>query len=299
MEAQPTLPSFEMLLVEAGYPLDRIVVMRHRPYEPSLNRIFDSIALEYPELFNCYQSTHAPRTEASLKKADFIASFIRGAPGEALFIGLYEIVSSRLLTAEEVKARPAHQQLMKLGMGGDYASRNTPTVTEFELVKSEWGAEWAHRLIIDWPGADRAWFQRADNGNRFTIRALARNPVTASSLPPWDEFIVDHKELSVLPIEWKNALRHWRGVYLITDRSDGMQYVGSAYGEENLLNRWLNYSVSQHGGNIRLKGRDCDNFQFSILELVAPTADARDVIAREASWKRRLRTSWPFGLNAN
>ena len=118
-------------------------------------------------------------------------------------------------------------------------------------------------------------------------------------MPEWDEIKVSWKELSFLPTRWKSALSQWRGIYFIFDSSDGKGYVGSAYGENNLLGRWLNYAASGHGGNHLLRQRDPHTFKFTILQRVSPDMDATAVIQLESSWKRRLHTSAPFGLNDN
>jgi hypothetical protein len=94
-------------------------------------------------------------------------------------------------------------------------------------------------------------------------------------------------------------LAEWRGVYLIFDEQDGRSYVGSAYGRDNLLGRWLTYARDGHGGNRELRERDPLGFRFTILERLAPDLPADEVIARENSWKARLHTRAPFGLNAN
>ena len=117
-------------------------------------------------------------------------------------------------------------------------------------------------------------------------------------MPPWNKIVLLWDELQTLPSQWRQALSHWRGIYLIFDVSDGRSYVGSAYGQENLLGRWLNYAKSGHGGNRELRERNPVNFRFSILERVSPDLPPDDVIAREVSWKTRLHTR-EFGLNAN
>ena len=71
------------------------------------------------------------------------------------------------------------------------------------------------------------------------------------------------------------------------------------YGSENLLQRWLNYAASGHGGNRLLREREPENFQFTILERVSPDMDAEDVITLETRWKKRLHTRSPDGLNDN
>ena len=77
------------------------------------------------------------------------------------------------------------------------------------------------------------------------------------------------------------------------------QYVGSAYGAENLLGRWRHYGASGHGGNRLLRQRDPTNFRFTILELVSPTMPSEEVQLLESNWKERLHTRQPHGLNDN
>lgn len=48
---------------------------------------------------------------------------------------------------------------------------------------------------------------------------------------------------------WRTALENQKGVYLITDLSNGKKYVGSAYGNQVLLGRWSAYAASGHGGS--------------------------------------------------
>jgi hypothetical protein len=107
------------------------------------------------------------------------------------------------------------------------------------------------------------------------------------------------EDLRVLPTRWCNALSQWRGIYYIFDPTVGKGYVGSAYGKDNLLGRWQNYKESGHGGNSLLKDRNPHAFQFSILQRVSPDMDESDVIRLESTWKERLHTRDPFGLNDN
>ena len=295
---QPALPSFNALLAQSGIDPKSVLVMRHRPWESSLNLIFDTIAAEHPDLFNCYQSTHGPKTEAALKRAKFLASFIRHQAGTALFIGLFAVRGFRPLTAAEVQARPWHRELVAMGMSGDFATNKSDLIAEFELEETDWARDWSQRLVVRWPGADRAWYQWADR-NVFQIEAIAFGPLLEPPVPNWDRMCPTWAELRVLPRKWKNSLIHWRGIYLITDTSDNMRYVGSACGGENLLQRWKEYSETGHGGNKHLHRRNPEAFRFSILELVSPTASKEAVIALESNWKERLLTRWPHGLNDN
>ena len=118
-------------------------------------------------------------------------------------------------------------------------------------------------------------------------------------MPEWNEVEFTWADLSILPTRWRSALSQWRGIYYIFDSSDGKGYVGSAYGEANLLGRWQEYAARGHGGNALLRQRHPGNFVFTILQRVSPDMDAVDVIKLESSWKQRLHTRQPYGLNDN
>lgn len=101
---------------------------------------------------------------------------------------------------------------------------------------------------------------------------------------------------------WKTALQNQKGVYLITDTSNGQMYVGSAYGENMILGRWRAYVKTGHGGNIGLQQRSFDhikrNFKYSILDIYKSTTDDQTIIERESWWKEVLQTR-QFGYNEN
>jgi hypothetical protein len=131
------------------------------------------------------------------------------------------------------------------------------------------------------------------------VISVHEDSVLDAAMPKWNEIAITWEELSVLPERWKSALSHWRGIYYIFDTSDGKGYVGAAYGENNLLGRWENYAARGHGGNRLLRQRDPRSFRFTILQRVSPDMEAGDVIRLEASWKQRLHTRDPYGLNDN
>ena len=118
-------------------------------------------------------------------------------------------------------------------------------------------------------------------------------------LPQWDEIDFTWEELQILPTRLKFKLSEWRGIYYIFDTLDEKGYIGSAYGEGNLLSRWQNYAVRGDGGNKLLLHRDPRNFRFTILQRVSPDLSVDDVVQLENSWKRRLHTNHPHGLNLN
>ena len=290
--------TFNDALSAAGIGLSDVIVFRHRPYEAELNRIFEWIAAERSDLFDCYQSTHSARVEGALTRAKFVASFIRYGGGSAVFVGLHAIRSFRTITTQECIARPKHQELMSLGMVGIKATDGRTHLIEFDLPTLQWHADWKGRLIIDWPPPDRSWWRWADR-NTFSIEALLLESAFAKMMPPWDQLVFTWQELSVLPASWAAAMSQWRGIYLIRDLGDGKPYVGSAYGAENILQRWREYARSGHGGNKHLRGRDPANFHFAILQRLSPDLSDAEVIKAESTWKERLLSRWPSGLNDN
>ena len=94
--------------------------------------------------------------------------------------------------------------------------------------------------------------------------------------------------------DWMAALQNQKAVYLITDRSNGKLYVGSATSDNGmLLQRWENYIDSGHGGNKELielvnkEGIDYikRNFQYSVLENYNAKVDDSVILERESWWK--------------
>jgi hypothetical protein len=104
---------------------------------------------------------------------------------------------------------------------------------------------------------------------------------------------------------WKTALSYVKGIYLISDKSNGKLYVGSAYGNNGFWERWTNYIENGHGGNKLLKEiinektyEHSSNFTFSILEIFNWNAIDEEIINKESFWKNRLLTR-EFGYNDN
>ena len=157
-------------------------------------------------------------------------------------------------------------------------------------------SQWKGKLVIRWPG-ELSWSRWAYR-NTFAIEAILEESKLARGMPDWKDVGFTWEELKVIPKSWHAALSRWRGIYFILDVSDGKGYVGSAYGHDNLLGRWLNYAQSGHGGNKRLRKRRARDLRFSILERASPDMSADEMVALENSWKTRLHTR-EHGLNEN
>jgi len=289
------------LLAGQGYDptAQKIVLLRHRPYEANLARVMPWLISERADLFEAYQSVPG-RPQSSLRKADLVISFLGLRPGTAHFIGLYRVGDHHPIDVEGFWAQPENQALQGLGYDGlteEYAAK-AGTVLQFDLELLPFYPEWRGKLVINFPPPERSWFRWLHNGT-FPVRAINEESAFAAAPPTWSEIDLGFAELAVLPTSWRQRLAEWRGIYLIFDERDGKSYVGSAAGSENLLGRWMSYGQDGHGGNRELRKRDPGSFRFTILERLAPDLPADEVIAREANWKSRLHTRMPFGLNAN
>ncbi|MCK1669739.1 MULTISPECIES: GIY-YIG nuclease family protein [unclassified Bradyrhizobium] len=285
------------LLLGKGIDPRGVIVFRHRPKEPELNKVFPLLAADRPDLFNAYQQTHGEKIEKAILSAKHVAAFIRHGSGKALFVGLYEIGRSRPLTQAQYWQVPALAELKKLGMHG-YMTGGRPTCLWFDLKWMDFYSDWKGKLIVDWPPPERSWWRRADR-NRISVHAVLEDSALDAAMQKWNELDLTWDQLSILPKRWQAKLAEWRGIYYIFDRSDAKGYVGSAYGSENLLGRWRQYGASGHGGNKLLRQRDPKNFRFTILELVSPTMPPEEVQLLEGNWKERLHTRQPYGLNDN
>lgn len=286
------------LLQAQGIAPDTVLVMRHRPHEPELNRVLPWLAAERPDLFNAYQQTQGERVERAMASAAYLASFIGREGGRALFVGLYAIGGAQTLTADQFWKVPASAELRKFGMRGFTPTEERRTIQWFDLSLRDFYAHWKGKLVVSWPPPERSWWRRAHR-NEMPVVAVLEESALDAEMPEWENISLSWEQLAVVPTTWRAKLAEWRAIYYIFDASDGKGYVGSAYGSSNLLGRWLNYAARGHGGNVLLRERNSKDFQFSILQRVSPDMDAADVIRLEATWKERLHTRHPFGLNDN
>ena len=287
------------LLIGKNIDPQHVLVLRHRPPEPKLNKVLPWLAAERPDVFNAYQQTQTKQVEQAMKRAKYVAAFIGHEPGKALFVGLYSVKKSKPITPKEYWQIPANVELKSFEHKGFTEESSRSSILLFDLVLTDFYAHWKGKLIIRWPPLDKNWYRWAHkSNNEMPVLAILEESALDAAMPEWDAIDLTWDELRVLPAQWKSKLSEWRGIYYIFDTSDGKGYVGSAYGEYNLLGRWLDYAASGHGGNHLLRQRDPRNFRFTILQRVSPDMERRDVIRLESSWKQRLHTR-KYGLNDN
>ncbi|HRX80797.1 MAG: GIY-YIG nuclease family protein [Planctomycetaceae bacterium] len=275
------------------HDVEPVLVMRHRPKEPELRKVLPWLANERPAVFNAYQQTQKLRAEKKVMKARYVASFIGNEPGKALFVGMYKVQGWKKHSRAELRKIPAYAAVVKNGINDAGPKR-----LWFKLKLTELFAEWKGKLIVRWPSPEIVWCRWA-NANKFDIEAILDESILVGDLRNWRECVFTWDDLQLMPKRWKDMLKQWRGIYFIWDSKDNMGYVGAACGNEGIYGRWINYAKSGHGGNKFLKNRNPESFRFSILEWAAPELEDGDIRERERSWKERLHTRAPQGLNDN
>jgi hypothetical protein len=168
----------------------------------------------------------------------------------------------------------------------------------------------AGRVIVSFLRTFRQSYLRGDSyGSQLLVREIRPERLSVQDFPGYSSTRLTFDSLKILakqrPAAWLTALRSVGGVYLISDTSNGKLYVGSAYGDGGIWDRWEDYAKHCHGWNkdlielLRIKGADhASKFQFSILEICDLLSTKDEVIAREAHWKNVL-LSREFGYNKN
>jgi hypothetical protein len=157
------------------------------------------------------------------------------------------------------------------------------------------------------------WYESLQGG-RLNPEIFELAPDTKlGTFPGYQNVRLRHHELQRIirndEPSWKDALSSVKGVYVITDLSDGRLYVGSASGEAGgLWQRWSSYAHLRNltGGNAELErlrndsgdAHIIESFQYSILEIFDPKTRADTILKRESFWKVAL-GSVAHGMNRN
>ncbi|MCZ7394176.1 MAG: GIY-YIG nuclease family protein [Candidatus Methanoperedens sp.] len=185
----------------------------------------------------------------------------------------------------------------------------------YTLEKTKYLESLTDRLVIDWGGGERKWHQwyikkkeKGEKGEKKIVEILPKGFFTR--FPGFLDFSLKWHDLEQIikneeaHQDWYHALSKVKGVYLITDETDGKQYIGSAYNEKGIWGRWKNYIETKDGGNKKLieilkaNPEKYNSFRFSILEILLYSSTKDDVIHREKRAKEKLGTR-SFGLNLN
>jgi hypothetical protein len=166
------------------------------------------------------------------------------------------------------------------------------------------------RAVIDFNKNFRASYL---NGERYVdqliVKEIKPERQSIGDFPGYNKVCLPLRGLKTVVRQqlqsWKTALSNVAGIYLIADTLTGKQYVGSAYGDAGIWQRWCAYAETGHGGNKELRELLKDegetyalNFIITILEVIDLNASMDYVAGRECHWKDALLTR-QYGYNSN
>ena len=281
-----SLLNFSDILKKAGLEPPKVKLIRHALTDKGFKSCYDqNMVLEY---------TRQQKVGFS-KGYEYWAVFISDKGNYAKLYALYKVG----------EAVPDTLDVMPIGF--PHKEWFQGNAAYFDLQYVDQLQEYEGRLIIDWGKSARMWHQKGTTEKPVVaIEAANKQP-----FPGFENLILTFDQLKEV-IEndadyeqWRTALASINAVYLIVDTENGMQYVGSAYGQDGLLGRWSCYVDLFHGNNKLMKELICahperyQHFQFSILQILSKTATDDEVIHTEALWKKKLQTMAPFGMNGN
>lgn len=274
------------IMNRAGIDPKNVLLIRHSKSDSHCKLCIDNNMLKE------YMSVQ--KTSFS-KDYDYWMAFISGEGTSAILEGFYKVNGSQ----------PISPELMPEGypIPDEFEQENH---SYFDLEKLDCLKEYENRLIIDWGKSTRKWHQKATNDKEIlAIQSEKKIPFSS-----YEDIILSYPKLkeiideSHLYSDWHAALKSVYGVYLIVDKISGKQYVGSAYGNKGILQRWTEYVKTGHGGNQKLKEllkedpNRYKSFQFSILQVLPPNLTNDEVISVESKFKDKLLTR-EFGFNEN
>lgn len=162
------------------------------------------------------------------------------------------------------------------------------------------------RLIVQFHKNNSYVTMAGNSIEKFIVKELLPSSLDKDIFPGYDKVHISWETMKrVLEKDiWKTALENQKGVYLITDISNGKKYVGSAYGKNMLLGRWKSYVKTGHGTNSELRRLTFDhiknNFKYSILDIYKSSTNDQIIIDREGWWKEVLLSRQEqYGYNKN
>lgn len=199
--------------------------------------------------------------------------------------------------------------------GGAYkvlARKGVKHATGYEIERLPEAEPFVGRLKIALKRPSRGRAVKFENHyQQLIVAEILPEPYSGESFCGYDQIDIGFPMLENIirrqRPDWKAALENAKGVYLITDTTNGKRYVGSAYGAAGIWSRWECYVQTGHGYNDELTKliRECGidharkAFRFALLEYCTMKTDDHIVIQREKYWKDILLTRGKYGYNKN
>lgn len=295
MEKKDYIATLQELLQGRNEDFDhsnRIALIRHadnRKEKQIFDQTYKGALLElYRADHKLFMEYQRGQSKGRFENEEFIVTTLGVNSTLTRFLAVYRI--------KGVKPDPADPN--------KYVILDLEEVSEFNMLRE--------RIVFDWGKGTVAWkqdFRKQIKRVVFIDEGLYTDkgyPVFKS----YSDTILTFPELKAIiendDEEWKNRLTAVNCIYLIQDRNNGKQYVGSTYGKGGIWSRWQCYvDTKGHGNNAELQKaleKDADyaarNFHWCILETMPIYITEDEAIDRENLYKRKFMTR-EFGYNKN
>lgn len=269
------------LLQGAGLKRDEVLLLRHKDSSAAKGRSPYELWRDERILFLKYQSVQNKKARKKFSRP-YWASFVVNAFEENVFAGIWK--ANRLYEIE--------QEHPMVQSPGDFDPPHT--LDQYDMVLTYRLSDLIGKLTIDWGPGKLAWAQYAEKNDKVVLEIKSS---TEEPFPGFLNFIEPLSRIPLLPKTWISALSKSKGVYLLTCPRTREQYVGSASGENGFYGRWMEYAANGHGGNVKLKSKNREDYQVSILEVASSSSGVEDITKLEGRWQKKLQ-SHLMGLNS-
>ena len=187
------------------------------------------------------------------------------------------------------------------------------TKESYEVKKVKEYSEYEGRLkiYVECKGPQK-YFNLKTKYDSMVVKEILSEPYSGVKFPGYEN--IDYHFSLLKPIfdkgrqDWKSPLENIKGVYMITDISNGKKYVGAAWGKDGVWARWAKHIYTGHGNTkdlrelIKQRGKEYayKNFRMCLLEYYPMKKDDGIVLGREGFWKDLLLSRNPkYGYNKN
>lgn len=218
----------------------------------------------------------------------YVISFYEHGDGRWMFAGVWQVI-----------ADPVWDESLNL--------------YRYKFLFLEAAEKLERRLVVSWQDRFRNSYPNGETlANQLEIACILSTPDVLGRFPGYSKIRISMEGLRSLrqdpagSIGWKTALENVAGVYVIADTKKEKLYVGSAYGEANLWQRWSKYAETGHGDNKALIAEYRErgdavfsDYVFSLLWHADSSANEDEVLAMESHWKEALLTRGDRGYNKN
>lgn len=244
--------------------------------------VYELYRSNYPKFleWQCEQN------EDKMKNVNYIVSFIGEEQCLCRFAGVYRNYGRKHKTQS----------------GSFYDLKEVPG---FEILKNQ--------VVIEWGKGALSWMQNWSTKKEVVRIDQVFDNEEIPFFTRYEDVLLSYSQLKkvVADKEWKTKLEACNCVYVISDKSNGKQYVGvtckgsKAGMKGGILSRWTEYAETGHGEDVSLKElceanpNYAENYlQWSILETLPLSVIPKVAIDIETRWKDKLLTK-VFGYNNN